>query len=269
MGDVSEVRGLIVIITFVGSLVLLYGLIPSNFLVSYTETRSVTVPDYFDSIDLIQYAEPWNITLDETGGTAIDDVYYYTDVDSDGDGLFGGHDVDMDYKRANQTGTKFIAVLHIIRQWFGLIVDTHHLNWRNTQGRTVSTTFDYGPYSSVQAITVTQLESDMGSEGSTRYTVSCEHFYADVYFAYNTTTYSSVTDAWDHHGLSTFWGINFDQTGTSYNAWNIIGMLLFFQLPNVHWIINLMLNIPLWVGIAYLCFILILRAIGAIFGGGA
>jgi len=63
-------------------------------------------------------------------------------------------------------------------------------------------------------------------------------------------------------------GINFDQTGTGYNAWDLIGMLLFFQLPDVHWIINILLALPFWVPVAYLTFIFILRAIGAIFGGG-
>jgi len=100
------------------------------------------------------------------------------------------------------------------------------------------------------------------------YTIQCSHFQMKGFFGYNDTLYSSPSQAWDHHGLWILLGINFDQMSTGFNAFNLIGMLLFFQLPMVHPIINYIIAVPIWVCIIYLSFIFILRALGAIFGGG-
>ncbi len=64
------------------------------------------------------------------------------------------------------------------------------------------------------------------------------------------------------------WAIEFDQVNTSANAWSIMSQILVFDLPEVNSIINILISVPIWIGIAYLSFIIILRVVGAIFGGG-
>ena len=101
------------------------------------------------------------------------------------------------------------------------------------------------------------------------YTVSTPDTGFDVLFSYNQTLYSDVIDAWDNDAVYVLCGIHFDQAQTGYNAWDIIAQVLFFQMPDVHWFINALLAVPFWLGVAYIAFILALRAIGAVFGGGA
>ena len=119
---------------------------------------------------------------------------------------------------------------------------------------------------------VTQLDSDYASDDleGLEYVIKfgeTTQFY--VFFAFNETTYATPQDAWEQSELHEFWGMNFDQAKTGYAAWDLIAMLLFFNLPTVHFLINALLAVPLWIAIAYLSYILILRAIGAVFGGGA
>jgi len=81
------------------------------------------------------------------------------------------------------------------------------------------------------------------------------------YFSYNTTLYNNVTHAWSNDALEWLTGIDFDQTNTTFSAWGLIGMLLFFQLPDIHPALNMLLALPCWICIAYLVYRLILLAI--------
>jgi len=45
------------------------------------------------------------------------------------------------------------------------------------------------------------------------------------------------------------------------SAWNIVGMILFFQMPQVHPLFNLMFALPIWACIVYTIYRLILLAI--------
>jgi hypothetical protein len=80
-------------------------------------------------------------------------------------------------------------------------------------------------------------------------------------FGYNTTSYDNCTQAYENDALGIWLGINFDQVNTQYNAWNLISMILFFQMPDVHPLINVIIAIPIWVTIAYLVFTLITKLI--------
>ena len=113
------------------------------------------------------------------------------------------------------------------------------------------------------------LNQEYSDFGVMEYTSNCEHVEFVVILNFNDTLYSTPSDAWDSDELYVFTGIHFDQTQTTFNVWEIIGMLLFFGLPDVHFLINAVISIPLWCCIAYLSYILILRTIGALFGGGA
>ena len=255
MGDISELRGLLVTISFLGILVLLLALIPFQFYVS-GEHREVNVPDVFEAIDIYYYAETKSFYMNETGGKEFGNEYI-VEID------LGNWDIDFHYALANASRLS-CSLLHKRYEWI-IIPAFHHLTWYNTQGMKRGQDF---PYESGTHLYVEDIEED-GSGGEAHYNAKCSHTQYKVIFAYNSTLYSSFEEAWDYHGLAVFFGVEFDQVNTSYNAWNIVSMLLFFQLPTIHPLINAIIAIPLWICIAYITFILILRAIGAIFGGGA
>jgi len=99
------------------------------------------------------------------------------------------------------------------------------------------------------------------------YVAKTEDFQCRAYFGFNDTKYSSPTEAWDNYELDILIGMKFDQVNTSINAWSLISMLLFFQLPEVHWIINALIAIPIWITVAYLIYVLIIKIIPFIAGG--
>lgn len=254
MGDISELRGLLVIVGFLASLVLLISLIPTGFFAYTFEGRTIIVEDYFEAIDLQSFVDTWTYTLNETGGELVFgfDVYEVP-VETAGEWL-GGHDISLFYRVANASNPEVLTLTHFWAEFiFG---QQHDLEWKNFQGISRGTSLEG-----------TELDADY-SEETIDYTSLCSHFQVKVFFGFNETTYSSPTEAWNHHGLSILIGINFDQVSTGSDAWGIISMLLFFQMPEISVFLNAIIAIPLWIGILYITYILILRAIGAVFGGG-
>jgi len=249
VGDISELRGLLIIGTFLGTFLLIAGLIPSGFYAFEYEGQAITPPDFFDAIDIQSFAETHVYVLNETGGAPAFLDYYYVDVGT------GGHDLNLYYRIANSSYPLDMYVRHAFGEWWGWVY-FHDLEWINGAGTSRSFRLE-----------VTELNADFENERA-NYKVECSHLFIRVYFGYNDTLYSTPEEAWNYHGLNVMIGIDFDQTSTGYNAWSLIGALLFFQLPEIHWIVNALIAIPLWLCISYLCFIFILRAIGAIFGGG-
>ena len=47
-------------------------------------------------------------------------------------------------------------------------------------------------------------------------------------------------------------GIEFDQMATGLNAWDLISMVLFFKMPNVHPVLNYIIGVPIWISITWL-----------------
>jgi len=261
MGDLSEMRGLISVICFIGCLVFFMAIIPPQLMVGAYEGRTVVPPDYFEAIDIQAFKE-WDVVY-------LNDSDYepfkYQVAKKDAD--MGGHDFDVMYNLPNSSKHE-ICFRHVWSEWIFLKywADMH---WTNREGRYRhigdggETWLDLG-----RVITSAIIEEDLEANVA-KYTVSHpESVFVVVYFGFNDTIYESLEEAWDYNGLAMFVGINFDQTKTGYNAWDLIAMLLFFQLPDIHWIINALIALPLWACIAYLTYIFILRALGSIFGGG-
>lgn len=251
MGDISELRGLVTVITFLGVFALLIGWIPSTFFTA-GEEREVYVPDFFDIVDVYSFAETSTWQLNETGGdySWAEWAVYYVSVD------IGSWDIDFYYRRPG-FGDYYCELQHVWYEWW--VIPSHHLlEWFNRAG--VSRGTD---------LRLSEIETDAAGASTVTYRAVCGHTTYHTTFAYDEDVYSSYEDAWDNGDLFVFFGVNFDDVNTSYNAWQVISMLLFFQLPDINPIINAIIAVPLWVCIAYLSFILILRAIGAIFGGGA
>lgn len=255
MGDISEMRGLVTVISFIGVLVFMIAIIPPDFLIAEYEGRTVTPPEFFESIDIQSFKETWSGILDDNNTKEGSPVYGYWSKDID----IGDRDFDVIYSEANLTHHR----LYFRHYWYEWIIfkQWEEMVWYNTEGIRRTDPPNDWMYS-------TSITLDMEGESAEYKVEHPNRFFVKVWVGYNTTTYSSVEDAWNNYALYLFVGINFDQAGSGYNAWDLIAMLVFFQLPDLHWIVKALISIPLWVCVGYLAFIFILRAIGAIFGGG-
>jgi len=251
IGDISEIRGLVVVGSFLSCLVLLIGLIPADFYPTAYEGKTVSPPEsgYFEAVDITYYVNTVIITLNDTGYHAYKypPRYYTYELD------LGGHDLRLyDYYDPDVQ----LKLEHFWVQW---IFETNHhwMKWINHEG-----------VNRGEELTPSELDADY-VEGNIRYIVKCDHFQAIGFFGFNETAYSKPSEAWENNDLHIMFAIEFDQATTGFNAWSLISGILFFQLPDVHPIINATIAVPIWIAIVYISVILIYRSIGAIFGGGA
>jgi len=254
MGDISEMRGIVVVITFLATLVLLINLFPSGFYAIDYHGRDVYVPELFEFIDIQSFAQTKPVILNVSGADYGEERRWDIDI--------GEHDFDLYYTKANKSKHN-LRLVHYWSEWV-FAMHQYGLMWFNLEGLKRSAPDEYGH----DAISGETIQLDFTENVSKYRCVHPEYFEVRVFVAYNTTAYSGIIDAWNHYALHVMFGIDFDQTSTGYSAWAMISMLMFWQLPDIHWIIQVLISAPLWACVAYIAYILILRAIGAIFGGG-
>jgi len=242
MGDISEMRGLITTFCFIGCFVFIIALIPPQLMEATYEGRTVEIPTYFEALDLLYYVDTVNLTLDDSGEFRYGSYWYPIVV--------GGHNLEVIDEQEPE--------LWVRHYWYFWIFPTahHFMSWSNKMGE-----------SRGDSLLPSELDSDY-EEGNIKYRVSCNDFQMDIFFGFNETLYSSPSEAWENNDLRVLFAVEFDQVNTSINAWSLISMLLFFQLPDIHWVINVFIALPFWIAFAYLAFIFILRTVGAVFGGG-
>ena len=234
--EMPPLRTFLFLVTFLAVFGILVGTMPSGFVEASDEYREQEIPtEEFRVKDLEAYAETLMITMNETGGYDVGGLWYYFDVD------IGGHDCYLRYKCANKSNLEVMFWHRYTVWWF--VPTAHQLTWVNKAGITRNN----GAYG---GLSVEELESDYPEY--LPYGLSCSHFSLDASFNYNASEYSSVEDAWNHHGLTFFIGIEFDQMATGLNAWDLISMVLFFKMPNVHPILNYIISVPIWVSIIWL-----------------
>jgi hypothetical protein len=247
MGDISEYRGLITVVTFLGVFALLLTILPGAFMTA-ANNKTVDVPSgLFETADVYAYAETASFMMNDSAPTLpLDPEICYWEF------TLGGHQLQLSYVIPNATSYNYGFYLwHIYYEWWIFPAD-HKM------------TFYDGNVDMGTDILATQL-----TENQIILRAKCSHLFVDVGFAYNDTLYSSFTNAWDHGAVYALFGIEFDQVNTSYNAMGLISNILFFSLPEeTPVIIKAIISIPIWVAVGYLVFIFILRTIGAVFGGG-
>jgi len=245
MGDVSEYRGLLTVVSFLGLLALLISIIPSGFVESAQDVRLINAEQYegFEAIDMQNFSETWNGSIDAGGMWGI---LHLQQID------IGGHAFDLVSSHEHD-----IIQMYHYDYWWIFVTGSHKMTWYDKRGIDLGTT-----------VTKAELNANYEAGKPLEFKVSCPHFFVKVFMNFNSTTYATPALAWDSNELLVLIGIDFSQAQTVFNAWAIIGMILFFTLPEIHWVINAIMAIPLWIAIAYVSFILLLRAVGAIWGGG-
>lgn len=196
--------------------------------------------------------------MNETGGEPLwfDGTFYDMDID------IGNHDIDFYYKNAGAGGLA-VRLWHNYFTFWGLWPDNHYLEFFDKNG-VERTTGGQARY-----LEVSVIEENEQLNATSTFKAKCDHTTYYVTFVYNASDYNTFTEAWDNSELGVFFGVNFDDVGTSYTAFEIIAGVLFFSLPDINPYVNALIAIPIYISVGYVMYILVLRAIGAIFGGGA
>lgn len=248
MSDSEKVGAYILfVVSFLGTFAFLITSMPTS-LAHPQAVRNATTTDYFEAIDITSFAETWSYRMNETGGKIIKywTVYglkdmYSVEIEID-DEWFGGHNIDFVYSKANDTGNPMHPSL-FIKHWYAVNlfdVYAHGMEWINGEGSNKG-----------DVLQGSELNTDY-AEGHAEYMIQCKHFNMRGYFGYNETEYDNPVEAWNHHDLWVFLGINFDQIATSYNAWGLISMILFWKAPDIDPLFNVILSIPFWAIIVYI-----------------
>lgn len=230
-------RALITVISFLSVFLIVGVLIPYEFSVD-VEGKLANVPDYFAVSDILLYNVSESVSFTLNKSLLLEPFE------------FGGHSL------AISSLIETRIMLHHYFWWAFIRHDYHAFTWYNSAQQIVSDI-------NLRLQTATLDAHDYGEI----YRVECDHMYFTVLFGYNETLYSSHTHAFDNEALMIWMGIDFDQRGTSLSAWNLVTMLLTFQMPDIHWSINMMLAIPFWACIAYLVYVLIIKMIPFVAGG--
>jgi len=233
----QELKSLVLVVSFLGLFAVWVTMIPSGFYASEYEGRELTVPDYFEGIDIQTFSQTSNFTIDFSGSQVFDEYF----------DLGGWHMYFQGYKY----GLDYLKAAHYASWWiFGW--DYHYADWCLTTSGA-----NYGT-----ELTFTDLDNIWdGQTNMIAFNCRTDQTQWRVYFGWNTTTYAKPSDAIAANEMEVLYGIGFDKVNTSINAWNIVGSLLFFQMPDVHPLINLVIAIPIWAAIGYLVYVLILKAI--------
>lgn len=246
MVEAPPAKNFIVVVTFLAIWSILVGFMPAEFLEEEIVFRSPTVPEDYWSLDSIeQIATTHNLTMSDGGG-------YFQDAWGIDEGfghnfLLKGNIVDDQLKVENQ---------HYYLWVFNIPYGHHSMDWISK-----ATGENYGGF-------LTQDEFDEVSEFDdtlnvtyAAFTLLCEHVTMHNVVGYNNDTYANASEAFENDQLYLEFGIEWDELGTGLNAWNMLTSILFFQEPDIHPYINVLLAAPLWAAIAYLSYGFIMVAI--------
>lgn len=244
-GGLSNVfNPILVVVTFLGIFVLLIGVMiaesPTLFIDQPEESyRHVEVPAQFESIDLLYYAETYNNSV------PADSILSFE--------LGGWH-----FEMLGTLKSSDLVQMRRGEQWGFIAWGWHPLKYRDSSGVDVS----YFLYDIEPCLKCEMIDFNYHpSKNSSKFYVYDDAMQIVLFFSYDRDTYDNCSDAWDNDALTFLACIEFDQQKTGMNVWSIMAMLLFFKLPNTHLLINMVLGIPLWVGIAVLIAVVIFEVI--------
>jgi hypothetical protein len=282
------------------------GLLPTQ--TSFSTARNVQYLDYWDATTWNDYADINTTRVDpDLTWARWDDLPDYAwanmfsqridDGDADATIDFGGYEelwLLSRYTLNNSEGRIYIAFPLQRFLGFGWVTKWGYVDWYFNNGTSI--THNSGAYGDGRFLTKFILEDyweepldennpSGGQQNQTSFIVQM-HFEEqqpvkfDVHFSFNSTAYGDPQFAWDSNtgnpvpdDLYLLMGINFNQERTTYDSYSLISALLFFNLPQlltgVPSFVGYLLSIMVWIPMIYVAFILLLRAVGGLFGGGA
>jgi len=246
MAGSVEIRLFIFLVTFLGFFTVLVSMMPAEFGAQGQSYRQILTPEYFESVDVAYFASTKNFTLESDKATGEIYGWYYIDFS------LGGWDFSIEWMYSEG------IMLKHVEKWWIFTTGRHNMDWYEKQRG-----LNLGTRLTPEHLATYYDENRKVAEFIAR----CDHTTLNVFFAYNTTKYSNIMEAWENEDLGVLFGINFDKVNTSVSAWDLISRLLFFQAPEVHPAINALIAIPIWAAVSILIFILILKVIPFVGGG--
>lgn len=243
MGDISEMRGLIVVFVVVAVSITLIIAIPSEF---YEPTLSNPHIGNANPIDVIAWNSTFTLNLTYNGGFEIPHPFELNDYNF-GITVF--------------PGAKINLFTH--EKWWFFEWGRDDFYWYDVNNNEVSETFNYiFDYRGVAASTIDEYLAPQ------KFSCTNSKTSVGVTIVYNTTEYLTFTDALEDNAAALVFNVDWSERNTSINALTLISMLFTASLPSVDPTLNLLLAFALWAAVAYMIFIFVLRAVGAVFGGG-
>lgn len=243
MGDISELRTLIVVGTLLSAFIFLGAAIPAQFVGGIDDTNSINVPSNFDYQNLLG----WNST-----------AVFQVDYDSVNTATINGYNIRV-WSDANS------LIMNTYAGYYGwLMWEQDYFEWYQNGTLVSATTGFYG--NSRMYVDVFQTQND--TDGPLTYDIRNSHTSFRILVDWNHTAYTSVTSAFIAGQLKLIFNANFDAVGSQLNGWTLVTGLMTFSLPDVPVYIQYPLSIGIWCALAYVAFIFVLRMIGAVFGGG-
>ena len=234
---------LVTVVTFLSMFFILAASMPSSLIATPQQGKTVSVPSYFEAIDIQSFAQTYVVNLTDPSTL---ESYEFT---------FGGYDMKLE-----DSPETFIWI-RTQASWWIFRWDYNYFHWYDKEG--IEQSEDRIFLGTFHGIAYSKLDDayvKWGKDGL-RWTLKNTVTEMVVYVGFNTSRYAKPSDALNNGDLSLLLCMNFDQVSTRFNAWNLIGGILFFQMPNVHPILNAIIAIPVWIMIAWLIYILILKAI--------
>lgn len=232
-----EFKVFIFCITFLGVFAIFVG-VGQPFFTAY-ERRQYDVPEYEDYEGIYHYADLTNQTLSGTQTLEF---------------TLGGWNVRLGFHIGD-----YEINIGTYSAWAVFTWGYNGMDWLYVNNTIVNT--GYLEEQSLYTEDIDAVYAEYGSSNQSKFYSENSDTLFHVFFLWNTTTYIDSADAWDNDDLHIIVAINYDDVNTSFNVWNLIGGLFFWQLPHVHIILNVILSIPLWGAVGYLVTIFILKII--------
>lgn len=244
MGHIGELKGLITVVTFLGVFAILVSMmyLPSQSYKSQ-KRKEINVPEYFEAVDVQFFAETYNFTIEHVpfGGS----LRFETEFE------IGGWNIYFSSLIQNLgEGTNFISSAHF-NKWWIFKWSYHWFKFYGEDG------VDLGYGLAFEKIDGYCTEN----QSLLRFSLQSDQTQIVMYLGWNQTKYGKPSNALHDNAMTCLYCISFDKVNTSLNVWNLIAMLMFFQMPNIHPIINVIIAIPIWVTIIYLITVIILKII--------
>jgi len=254
LGDLAELRGIIFTVSFLSFFFLTIAFIPSGFYQQSTEIDEMIdldIPETYRAyeVTILNYSEIYYLNCSELGLVGTNRWAEFT---------LGGWDIQFRYIQDPTFNEYRIMVFHESKWWI-FITDWHGMKWYNESGFLVSDPWEGDNNDHV--CWVSKIVNCFDENGFAKFRVECQHFGMDMFLHYNATKYSNFFEAFKDNQFDAMFGINIQDVNTKLSAWSLISRLLFFQMPEVHPVINILIAIPIWTCIAYLVYVLVLKAI--------
>jgi hypothetical protein len=243
LGNQSELSVLLIVGTLLSSFIFIGSLIPAQYVAGVVNGTRANVPSAFEGYKLLG----WNSSS-----------YIVIKHEDDNQSGIGGYNIDV-------TAADYAFIVNTYAYYGIWSWDQDFFEWFQNGTQVSESTLLYG-YSK---ITLAMLQIQATANDSLTYDIRNSHTNFQVSMAWDKTTYgTNITHAYEHDNLRIMFNAAFDWVGSQINGWTLVTGLMTFSLPDVPSWIQYLIAVPVWIGLAYISFIFVLRMIGAVFGGG-